>query len=127
MRYLTADDILLIHSMVVDETGGSHGVRDSHAILSVAESPKQAFSGKELYVNIFEKAAVYARDIIMNHPFVDGNKRTGMTTASVFLADNGYEVIAKEREIEKFALRIVSDKLNIREIAYWFESHAKKL
>ena len=112
--------------MAVDETGGLHGVRDHQAILSMEELPKQAVFGKELYPAIFDKAAVYARNIIMNHPFVDGNKRTAMTAASVFLGDNGYQVEAKEGEIEKFALKIVLDKLGIKEIAAWFKKHSKK-
>ena len=125
VNYLGVDDILLIHSMVIDETGGSHGVRDTHAILSIVEAPKQSFSGKELYPTIFEKAAVYARDIIMNHPFIDGNKRTGMTTGAVFLEDNGYVFTAKEGEIEHFALKVIREKLEIREIAKWFKEHSE--
>ena len=88
MEYLKKDHIFLIHSMVVDETGGMHGVRDYNAILSVEKLPKQKMFGKELYHTVFLKAAVYARTIIMNHPFIDGNKRTGMTTAFVFLERN---------------------------------------
>lgn len=126
MKYLGSEDILLIHSMIIDETGGSHGVRDTHAILSLAQSPKQSFSGKELYPTIFEKAAVYARGILMEHPFIDGNKRTGMTAASVFLEDNGYKIVAKEGEIEKFALRVVAEKMEITEIAQWFQRRSKR-
>ena len=113
--------------MIIDETGGSHGVRDTHAILSTAESPKQAFSGTELYATVFEKAAVYARDIIMSHPFVDGNKRTGMTAGSVFLENNGYRVSVGEGKVEKFALRIVKERLGAKEIAGWFKTHSKRL
>jgi len=112
--------------MIIDETSGSHGVRDSHAILSMVESPKQTFSGKELYPTVFEKSAVYARDIIMNHPFVDGNKRTGMTAAAIFLENNEYPVSAQKGEIAEFALRIINDKLGIKEIAGWLKTHSKK-
>jgi len=127
VQYLTVKQILLIHSMIIDETSGSHGVRDTHVILSVVESPKQAFSGKELYETIFEKAAVYARDIIMNHPFVDGNKRTGMTAASVFLENNGYKLSAQKGEIANFGLRMVEERLEIKTIAKWFEGNSIKL
>lgn len=127
MRYLTVRQILLIHSLVIDETGGSHGVRDHNAILSLEASPRQSVFGKELYPTIFMKAAVYARGIIMNHPFLDGNKRTGMTTASVFIANNGYKIYAEEGEVEEFALCVVSEKLDLEEIAEWFKSHSKKV
>lgn len=111
--------------MLIDETGGSHGVRDYHVILSLENLPRQSVFGKDLYPTIFEKAAVLARNIIMNHPFVDGNKRTGMTAASVFLENNGYEIIVKEGEIEAFALSVVKDRLLIEEIAKWFGKNSK--
>ena len=85
MKYLTKEQILIIHSIIIDETGGMHGVRDHNAVLSVEALPRQKLFGKELYPTIFLKATVYTRNIIMNHFFIDGNKRTGMTAASVFL------------------------------------------
>lgn len=126
MKYLSKEQILLIHSLAVDETGGAHGVRDLHAVLSLEELPRQKVFGKELYPTAFEKAALYARNIIMNHPFIDGNKRTGMTAAAVFLENNGYEFIAEEGEIERFALRVISEKLDIKAIAAWLKRHAGK-
>lgn len=126
MEYLTAEDILLIHSIIVDETTGSHGVRELEAVKGIADASKQAVGGSELYATVFDKAAVYAREIVMQHPFVDGNKRTGVAAASVFLAQNEYEIIAEEGEIEKFALSIVNEKLEIADIAQWLETHAKK-
>ena len=97
-RYLSEAEILLIHNRIVDETGGLHGVRDLHATHSVVEQPRQAVFGKELYPTVFLKAAVYVRNNIAHHPFLDGNKRTGITVASVFLSDNGYTIEAKEGE-----------------------------
>ena len=101
-------------------------MRDHTAVLSVAALPRQKFSGKELYPTIFIKAAVYARNIITSHPFIDGNKRTGMAVAAVFLESNGYRVVAEEGEIEKCALYIVREKPELREIAQWFERHVNK-
>lgn len=121
-RYLSEGEILLIHNRVVDETGGLHGIRDMHAIQSVVEQTRQAVFGKELYPTIFLKAAVYARSIIAHHPFLDGNKRTGITVASVFLEENGYKINAIEGEFYSLALRIAEDKLEHKEIAKWFES-----
>ena len=125
--YLTAERILQIHSMLIDETGGSHGLRDHNAILSVEQMPQQAVFGKELYPGVFLKAAVYARTIIMNHPFIDGNKRTGMAASIVFLERNGYMSIAKDGEIEEFALKVVTEKLSLGIIANWFKKHSKKI
>ncbi|MCH8986602.1 type II toxin-antitoxin system death-on-curing family toxin [Patescibacteria group bacterium] len=72
------------------------------------------------------KAAVYARNIITEHPFIDGNKRTGMIAASVFLENNDYKIIAKEGEIEEFALGIIEKKLELETIADWFCEHSRK-
>lgn len=127
MKYLSAEDILQIHSMIIDETGGLHGVRDYHAILSLENTLKQKVFGKELYPTIFLKAAVYTRNLIMSHSFVDGNKRTGMTAAAVFLENNGYIITAKKGEIEKFALRVINEKLGLEEIADWFKGNSKKI
>lgn len=111
--------------MIIDETGGSHGIRDHHAILSMVSAPRQSAFGKELYSTPFLKAALYARDIIMNHPFIDGNKRTGITVASVFLENNGYRVVAREGEIEQLALDIIKNKWSVEVIANWLKKHSR--
>lgn len=126
MEYLTKEQILLIHSMVVDETGGSHGVRDNHAILSLEKAPAQEVFGKELYPTIFLKAAVYARTIIMSHPFLDGNKRTAMSVALIFLENNSYSIVLERGQLVEFALKIVLQKLDIEAIAHWFEKHSRE-
>lgn len=126
MKYLTEAQILLIHSIIIDETGGMHGIRDRRALLSLENAPRQKIFGKELYLSMFEKAAIYARDIIMNHPFLDGNKRTGMASAAVFLEHNGHVLEAREGEIEAFAVRIIRERLEIRNIAAWLKKRAKK-
>ena len=118
---------MLIHSIAIEETGGLHGVRDRHAILTLEELPKQKAFGKELYPTIFDKAAIYARNIIMSHSFIDGNKRTAMMTASVFLEDNGYWITAKEGEIEDFALEIISERLDLKAISAWLKKHSRKI
>lgn len=101
-------------------------MRDHHALLSVVSAPRQAAFGRELYPSIFEKAAVYIRDIITLHPFLDGNKRTGITVAFVFLENNGYGGIDHEGEIEHFVLAVIHQKLDIEDIAAWLKTHTKR-
>src|SRR3989344_6231585 len=127
LKYLSEEDILIIHSRVIDRVGGLHGIRDRNAIQSVVGQPRQNVFEKELYATLFLKAAVYARNIIAHHPFLDGNKRTGVTTASVFLEENGHTINAMEGEFYSLAIRIAEDKLEYEEIAEWFESHAMKI
>lgn len=126
MIYLSFEDILEIHSFIIDETGGSHGLRDRGVLLAAIALPAQAMFGRELYPTIFVKAAVYIRNIIFSHPFIDGNKRTAMTAAAIFLEDNGYEFIAEKGEIEQFALAVIHDRLDIEAIALWLKRHSKK-
>jgi death-on-curing protein len=123
-KYLSEEELVLIHSRVVDETGGLHGIRDRGAIASVAKQPRQAVFGKELYPTLFLKAAVYARNIIAHHPFIDGNKRSGITAASVFLVSNAVRIDVQEGEFYTLALRIAEDKWEYGEIAAWFEARA---
>jgi len=125
VSYLSADDLLRIHERVVEETGGSHGVRDEHAILTLEDLPKQSAFGKELYPTLFIKAALYVRNIITAHPFVDGNKRTAMTAAGVFLQLNGFCISVKEGGVETFALSVISEKKDLESIAAWLKKHSK--
>ncbi|OGZ00349.1 MAG: hypothetical protein A3C11_00380 [Candidatus Sungbacteria bacterium RIFCSPHIGHO2_02_FULL_49_12] len=113
--------------MVIDETGGTHGLRDQNAVLGAVALPKQKAFGQELYPGVFQKAAVYMRSIVMNHPFIDGNKRTGVTTASVFLENNGYKVVPEEGAVEAFTLHVVQEGLDINTIAAWLKKNSLKL
>ena len=126
MYRLTIQQILLIHSMLVDEYGGSHGIRDNSLLLSAEQLPQQKAFGKELYPTAFQKAAVYARNIITSHPFLDVNKRTGITSAIVFLERNGFLFTAAEGELEDYAVYIANAKPSLEEIAAWLKKRAKR-
>lgn len=126
MKYLTPQDILVIHARIIDETGGSHGIRDTGLLISLAQRSKTSFGGKEMYPGIFEKAAVYLESLISYHVFIDGNKRTGITAASRFLFLNGYALHASNKQVENFVLRVVQEKFSIPTIALWLTKHTKK-
>lgn len=78
-RYLTVPQILFIHARLIDETGGAHGLRDLGALEAASARPQATFAEQELYPDFFSKAAALLDSLINNHPFVDGNKRTGIT------------------------------------------------
>ena len=126
MRYLSAQDILVMHAKLVDETGGAHGVRDLGLLASLTERPKTSFGGKEIYKTIFEKAATYLESLAKYHVFIDGNKRTAITSCARFLYINGYGFAAKDGEIEKFVLKIIEKDLHVEEITRWVKQHSKK-
>lgn len=127
MNYLTGEEVLQIHSDIIDETGGAHGIRDTSLFLSILEKPKIAFGGKDMYETIFDKAAVYYEGFARYHVFIDGNKRTGIVAAARFLFKNGYDLTANNKEIESFTLRVVEEKLDIIEIAAWLKQNTKKI
>ena len=127
MKYLDSEDILIIHARIIDKTGGSHGIRDIGLLISLGARPKTKFSGKELYKSVLQKAAVYLESLVSYHVFVDGNKRTGIATAARFLFLNGFELVASNRELEKFVLKIATKKLDVDSIAKWIKKHSRRM
>ncbi len=126
MKYLTSQDILIIHAHIIDETGGAHGVRDTHLLMSLAERPKSTFDGKELIQGVFLKTASYFEALAWYHVFIDGNKRTALVASARFLFINGFEFTATNHEAEDFVLQVVVEKLDLKKIAAWFKKHTKK-
>jgi len=123
-KYLSLEEILRLHFQVIEDFGGSHGVRDENRLKSVVEAPKQSVFGEEQYPTLTQKAAVYLRNIIGDHPFSDGNKRTAVTVCGIFLARNGRRLTASVGELEDFAIRVATNHLNIDEVASWIDSHS---
>jgi death on curing protein len=121
MEYLSLEDILNIHSVIIDETGGGHGVRDQNAVSALEGLPRQEAFGKELYPTLAAKTAVYIRSVLFNHPFMDGNKRTAMACADVFLQLNGYQIVAPQGEVERFTLSTIEKHSSLEDIAHWVE------
>ena len=122
IRYIAEEELLLTHFKLIERYGGSRGVRDLARIKSVIAAPKQEVFGAEQYPDLFEKAAVYARNIIGDHPFVDGNKRTGVTVAVMFLVKNGKGFSARKGELEDFAIQVATEHLDITAIAAWLQT-----
>lgn len=120
--YFTIEEILRLHFQLIEDFGGSHGVRDEGRLKSVAEAPRQNVFGKEQYPTLYEKAAVYLRNIIGDHPFSDGNKRTAITICGIFLSRNEKHLFARPKELEDFAVKISTDHLEVAEIAAWLEA-----
>jgi len=125
MNYLTEQEILVIHSEIIDITGGSHGVRDIGLLISITNKPKMKFGGKVLYKTIFDKAATYLESLINFHVFIDGNKRTAITATARFLHKNGYELKVKNKKMELFVLSIIKKKPELNEISKWIKKNSK--
>lgn len=126
-QYLTVPQILFLHARLVDETGGSHGLRDLGLLEAASARPQAAFEGEELYPDLFSKAGALMDSLINNHPFVDGNKRTGIAAAGLFLQQNGYRLTATNPELEAFTLKVASGQIRVSEIAAWLTANSYSL
>ncbi len=127
MSILTLEQLLKLHILVIERYGGSAGVRDLGRLESAVAAQTQEVFGQELYKTVEQKAAVMMRNIIGDHPFVDGNKRTATLAALTLLESNGYRFIAKKGELENFAVKVATDNLDVDQIAEWLKSHSKKV
>lgn len=123
MRYLTTENVIQIHFELVEATGGSQGLRDLGLLESAVTRPQATFEGKDLYPNPLLKASALVHSLLLNHMFVDGNKRTATVSMIEFLILNGKKIQAANKEIVDFALWIENKKPTIEQIAQWLEKH----
>ncbi len=124
MNHLTLDEILRLHFQIITDFGGLHGVRDENRLHSVVKASQQSAFGEDQYPLLCEKAAVYLRNIVGDHPFIEGNKRTAVTVCGVFLMRNGKKLTASPEELEDFTVRVATDHLDIVAIAAWLHNHS---
>lgn len=124
--FLTLEQILVIHEDQIDHYGGSHGIRELTLLESALFRPQTTFSDQELYPTIFDKAAAMLHSLVMNHPFVDGNKRTGTAAMIIFLELNGLELKVTQKDLVNMVLQIEDKTLDLEQIAEWLEEHSQK-
>jgi death-on-curing protein len=123
MNILTLEQLLQLHALVIESTGGSSGLRDLGRLEAAIATQTQNIFGEELYVNIEDKAAAMVRGVIGDHAFVDGNKRTGMLACLTLMKINGLNYSFANREIEDFAVKIATEKLDVPVISQWLKKH----
>ena len=104
--FLTLGEVIEIHRDQIERYGGGPGIRDLGLLQSALAMPAAGFGGRYLHTDLYEMAAAYLFHITKNHPFVDGNKRTGAVATLVFLSLNGVEVEAGEEEFERIVVGI---------------------
>lgn len=122
--YLTLEQILVIHQDQILRYGGLEGLKSLELLESAVFRPQSIFGGKELYPTIFDKAAALVHSLLLNHPFIEGNKRTGIVAMIIFLDINGVYIKAKNKEIIDLALKIEKKKMNIEKISLWLKDHS---
>jgi death-on-curing protein len=119
-------EVLVIHDTLIVQFGGSNGIRDYNLLVSAINRPFTGTGDTEFYPTIHEKAAALIESIVKNHPFVDGNKRTGYVMMRLFLLNNGFDIQASQDEKYTFVIRIASGSLTIKHITSWVLEHIKR-
>ena len=124
IRYLTLKEAFQLHERVIAQSGGATGILNPGALESALQQPRQTFGGEDLYSTIVDKAAAMAFSLILNHPFLDGNKRLGHAAMEVFLLLNGFELFAAVDEQEQIILAVAAGELRRADFTAWVQEHA---
>ena len=119
------EDILNLHKYSIQKYRGSEGLRDSGLLESAIARPFQTFGGEDLYPSVFEKAAALGESLIINHPFIDGNKRTGAVAMSALLEDEGLIFSAEEEDFYNFVISISTREKKFDEIVEWLKKNTE--
>lgn len=121
IKFLTLDQVLEIHDTFLKAYGGLDGVRDHGLLASAVEMPRVAVYGEELHETLYDKASAYLYHIVKNHPFNDGNKRTGAGSALMFLRVNGIDPNYDNEEYVQFVINVADGKVEKTEISQFFQ------
>ncbi|MBX3278481.1 MAG: type II toxin-antitoxin system death-on-curing family toxin [Acidobacteria bacterium] len=123
MRYLSIEQVIELHRLIISQSGGSGGLRDQRALESAVAQPTMTFDGVDLYPTIAAKAGALAHALIQNHPFLDGNKRIGHAAMEVFLVINAREISGAVEEQESVILAVAGGQTSRAELINWIEAH----
>ena len=127
MRYLTLSEVLDLHRRVIELSGGADGVRDLAGVASAVVQPQMTFGNDELYPTLIDKAAALCFSLVMNHPFVDGNKRIGHAAMETFLLLNGQELNADIDDAESLFLKLAAGNVERGELVGWITANANPI
>jgi death-on-curing protein len=127
LKYLSEAELIAINEEMVAKYGGLHGVRDLNFVRLAIGRPQMSAGLEDAYKTVFEKAAAMFHSVINNHPFFDGNKRTSLFSAVLFLEYNGWQVNFSRNDGVKFTLQAHNGDWSIEKIASWFKEHSKKI
>lgn len=127
MTHLYPKQIIFLHKQIIAITGGSHGVRDKGLLESAVYRPQASFGGRDLYPDLYLKAAALCHSIICNHPFIDGNKRVGFEAMRLMLRLNGHDIKASVNKKFDFAMNIAKSEMTEQDIVGWISKYAFKI
>lgn len=125
MIWISAEDVILIHSRVIEGSGGLDGLRDRDGLEAAVSAPMQTFDGKELYPTDLEKIARLGFGLASNHAFVDGNKRIGAMMTQLLLKWNGYDLTLRSGELADMFIAIAAGKAKEKDLLDWISRHLR--
>jgi death on curing protein len=120
---ITKEVILRLHELSLLKYGGGNGIREEGFMESAIARPYQTFGSEDLYPTIFEKAAAIAESIIINHPFIDGNKRTGLLAMLAVLDNENFELSVTNNDIYNFTIKISTGEIKFEQIVEWLKTN----
>ena len=123
MKKLTKEQILLLQQDLIEQTGGTAGLRDEGLLESALFTPFQSFDGNDMFPSLQQKAARLGFGLVQNHPFVDGNKRIGAHAMLVFLSLNGVELAYTQPELSGMILDVAAGKQSFEDMVVWIQQH----
>jgi death-on-curing protein len=123
---ISIKEVEIIHNILIDKFGGSKGIRDKGLLESALSRPFATFNNKDLYSTPVEKASAILESIVINHPFVDGNKRTAYTLMRLILLENELDLVASQDEKYNFVISISTGEYRLEEIKKWIQTNLKK-
>ena len=123
MIWVTADDVILIHSRIIQTTGGIEGLRDRAGLEAAIAAPLQSFGGEDLFPSDIEKIARIGFGLATNHAFLDGNKRIGAMMTQLLLKWNGYQLRLKKGELADMFIAIADGTSNEQDLLNWIQEH----
>jgi len=126
MKKLTKKQILLLHRELIEAHGGSNGIRDDGLLESALAAPFQTFGGQPMFPTVQQKAVRLGYGLIMNHPFVDGNKRIGAHVMLTVLAMNGIELEYTQREFYELIIKVAASEVSFEGLLKWVLDHENK-
>jgi death-on-curing protein len=122
-RFICLDEVLELHRLLLEESGGMPGIRDLNMLESAVAQPLMTFGGQELYPTIADKASAICFSLVMNHPFIDGNKRVGHAAMETFLVLNGYELACSVDDQEQEILCLAAGEIKRESLTEWIRGH----
>ena len=125
MIWISAEDVILIHSRVIEGSGGLDGLRDRDGLEAAVSAPMQTFDGKELYPTDLEKIARLGFGLASNHTFVDGNKRIGAMMTQLLLKWNGYDLTLHTGELADMFISIADGTAKEKDLLDWIHRHLR--